>query len=88
MTTKCGGEKMMESFHLDREIAKGIRRGRCQRGAPKSAKSGGIQLGPIRESLMRGSGGGLATVQLEGSGQVPAVLAFLSGLNTIGFPLL
>ena len=29
----------------------------------------------------------LATVQLESSGQVPAVLAFLAGLNNIGFPV-
>jgi hypothetical protein len=29
----------------------------------------------------------LATMQLEGSGQIPAVLSFLAGLNTIGFPL-
>ena len=52
-----------------------------------AAKSGGLQLGPIRESLARGSGNVLTTVQLESSGPVPATLTFLAGLNYIGFPL-
>jgi hypothetical protein len=52
------------------------------------AKNGGVQLGPIRESMTSGQGRGLATVQLEGSGQIPAVLAFLGGLDRIGFPVI
>jgi hypothetical protein len=81
-------QKMMDDFHLDparlkRETVVSDANAAIQ----KAAKSGGLQLGPIHESPARGTGMTLATVQLEGSGQIPAVLSFLAGLNTIGFPL-
>lgn len=52
-----------------------------------AAMSGGLQLGPVRETASRGSTRELATVQLEGVGQVGAVLGFLDGLGKLGFPL-
>ena len=53
-----------------------------------AAKGGAIQLGPLRESSGRASAKELASIQLEGSGPVPAVLSFLHQLETLGFPLL
>ena len=81
-------KKMMDDLHLD--PAK-LKRDSVVSGASaaiqKAAQSGGVQLGPIRETSAHGSGKTLATMQLETSGQVSAVLGFLAGLNTIGYPL-
>lgn len=81
-------KKLMEEFRLDpAKLKKETVVADANAAIQQSARSGGVALGPIRESPARGSGKTLATVQLEGSGQVPAVLAFLAGLNRIGFPL-
>lgn len=82
-------KKMMESFHLDPvRLQKATVVADASAAIQKAAKAGNLQLGPMRESLTHGTGKGLATVQLESAGPVPAVLAFLSSLNTIGFPLI
>jgi hypothetical protein len=81
-------KKLMDDFHLDpAKLKKGTVVSDASAAIQKAAKSGGLQLGPIRESPSRGSGKALATVQLESSGQVPAVLTFLASLNSIGFPV-
>ena len=54
----------------------------------KAAASGGVQVGPIRESPSRSSSKELASMQLEGVGPVPAVIALLHRLETLGYPLL
>jgi hypothetical protein len=82
-------KKMMDDFHLDpatlkRETVVSDASAAIQ----KAAKLGGLQLGSIRETPAHGAGLALASVQLESSGQVPATLNFLAGLNTIGFPVL
>jgi hypothetical protein len=79
---------MMDVFHLDpAKLKKETVVSDASAAIQKAAKSGGLQLGPIRESLARGSGNVLTTVQLESSGPIPAVLTFLASLNSIGFPL-
>lgn len=81
-------KKLMDDFHLDpAKLKKGTVVSDASAAIQKAAKSGGLQLGPVRESPAHGAGMTLATVQLETSGQVPAVLAFLAGLNNIGFPV-
>jgi len=54
----------------------------------KAATSNGIQVGPIRESPARSSTKELASMQLEGVGPVPAVMALLHSLETLGYPLI
>jgi hypothetical protein len=82
-------KKMMEDFHMDpTQLKKASVVADASAAIQKSAKSGNIQLGPIRESSARSSAKGLTTVQLEGSGPVPAMLAFLNSLNTVGFPVI
>ena len=81
-------KKLMDDFHMDpAKLKRETVVSEANAAIQKAAKSGGLQLGPIRESPARGSGMALATMQLEGSGQIPAVLGFLASLNTIGFPL-
>ena len=81
-------KKLMDDFHLDPvKLKKETVVSDASAAIQKAAKSGGLQLGPVRESPAHGAGMTLATVQLESSGQVPAVLGFLAGLNSIGFPV-
>jgi hypothetical protein len=81
-------KKLMEEFHMDpAKLKKETVVSDASAAIQKAAKAGGLQIGPVRESPAPGSGKALATVQLESSGQVPAVLAFLAGLNSIGFPV-
>ena len=81
-------KKMMDEFKLDpAKLKRETLVSDASAAIQNAAKSGGLQLGPIRESLARGSGNVLTTVQLESSGPVPATLTFLASLNCIGFPL-
>jgi len=80
-------KKMMDDFHFDparlnRETVVSDASAAIQ----KAAKSGGLALGPVRESPTR-AGKSLATIQMETTGPVPAVLTFLAGLNRVGFPV-
>ena len=54
----------------------------------KAASSGGVGLGPLRESGGRPSAKELASMQLEGSGTSTAVISFLQRLQTLGYPIL
>ena len=81
-------KKLMDEFNLDpAKLKRETVVSDASAAIQNAAKSGGLQLGPVRESLVRGSGNVLTTVQLESSGPVPATLTFLAGLNRIGFPL-
>ena len=81
-------KKLMEEFHMNpAKLKKETVVSDASAAIQKAAKSGGLQLGPIRESPAHGAGKTLATVQLESAGPVPAMLAFLASLNSIGFPV-
>ena len=54
----------------------------------QAATSGGIQLGPIKESPARASSKELTTMQVEGIGQVTAIVTFLYRLESLGYPLI
>jgi hypothetical protein len=80
---------LMDDFHLDpAKLQKASVVADASAAIQSDAKTGGVALGPIRESAANTSGKQLATVQLEGTGAVPAVLTFLSSLDRIGFPLI
>lgn len=53
----------------------------------RAAQSGGVQLGPIRETPGSTAARELAAMQLEAIGPVPAILTLLHRLDTLGFPL-
>jgi hypothetical protein len=82
-------EKLKQRFHIepaglspDNLVAE------ASSAIQKAATSGGVQLGPLRESPGRPSAKELASMRLEGVGPVPAVLALLPRLETLGYPLL
>ena len=79
--------QLMETFQLDPAKLTNAKVVAEASAAIQKAASGGVQLGPIRESSGRASAKELASMQLEASGQVPAVMAFLHRLGTLGYPL-
>ena len=81
-------KKLMEDFHLDpAKLTKASAVAEASSAIQKAAAAGGIQFGPIRESPGRPSAKELASIKLEGSGQLPAVTSFLHRLESVGSPL-
>ena len=82
-------KKLMESLHLDpAKLSRASVVGAASDAIQKAAATGGLKLGPIRESPARPSTKELASMQLEGAGPVPAVTTFLHRLDTLGYPLI
>lgn len=81
-------QTLMETFHMDpARLSKSSIVGEASAAIQKAATSGGMQFGPIRESSARSSNKELASMQLEGSGPVPAIMAFLHSVTTLGYPI-
>ena len=82
-------KKLMESLRLDPgKLSRTSLVAEASSAIQKAAMSGGVQVGPVRESPARPSSKELASVQLEGTGPVPAVMGLLSRLESVGFPLI
>lgn len=80
-------ERLMESFQMDpARLAKTTLVAQAGAALQQSATQGGLQLGPIRETLNRGSERELGIIQMEATGQVPALMTFLHQLRSLGFP--
>ena len=80
-------EKLRETFHIvPPKLSKATLVAEASAAIQKTAASGGVGLGPIRESAARPSAKELASMQLEGIGPVPALLTFLHRLETLGLP--
>lgn len=54
----------------------------------QAAMSGGVKLGPMRETPGNNSRGELAVVQLEATGQVQAVLNLIHQMHSLGYPVI
>ena len=66
-------DKLSELYGFDpRKIKKDTLVADASAAIQSAAQQGGIQLGPFRESPARSSGRDLTTIQVEGSGAVPA----------------
>ncbi len=80
-------QKMMDDFQFDpAKLKRETVVSDASAAIQKAAKSGGLQLGPVRESPTH-AGKSLAAIQMETSGPVPAALTFLASLSRIGFPV-
>ena len=81
-------QKLKQTFQLDPQaLSRTTLVAQASAAIQKTAASGGIQLGPVRESPARTSAKELASVQLEGVGPVQAVVGWLQRLQTLGYPL-
>lgn len=82
-------KKLMEEFHLDpAKLSRTNIVAQTSSAIQRAAQSGGVQLGPIRESAARSSSQEIASIQLEGSGPVSATMALLQRINTCGYPVI
>ena len=82
-------KKLMEGFHMDpARLSRVSVVADASAAIQKAAMGGGVQLGPVRESPARPSSKELASMQVEGTGPVPAVMGLLSRLESVGFPLI
>lgn len=82
-------KKLMEDFRLDpAKLSRVSLVAEASAAIQQAALSGGVQLGPIRESPGRPSTHELASVQLEATGAVPALMALLHRLDHLGYPLM
>jgi len=80
--------KLMEGFQMDpAKLTRASVVADASAAIQKAATSGGIQLGPIRESPARTAAKELTSMQLDCSGQVQALMTFLSRFESLGFPL-
>jgi hypothetical protein len=82
-------QSLMNDYHLEPlKLSKATAVAEASSAIQKAATSGGLAVGPVRESAGRASNKELATMQLECSGPVPAVTAFFHRLQTVGYPLI
>ena len=82
-------KKLMESLRLDpAKLSRTSVVAQASAAIQKAAMSAGVQVGPVRESPARASSKELASVQLEGTGSVPAVTGLLNRLEGVGYPLI
>lgn len=81
-------QKLKETFKMDpQKLSRLTVVADASAAIQKAAQSGKVQLGPIRETPGRSSAKELASIQLEGVGPVPAIMGFLHGLGSLGYPL-
>ncbi len=82
-------QKLKEAFRMDpHKLSRTTLVAEASAAIQQAAGSGGIQVGPIRESPARSSAKELVSMQLEGVGPVPAVITLLHRLETLGYPLI
>jgi hypothetical protein len=82
-------KKLMEDFRMDpAKLSKQSVVADASAAILKAATTGGVQLGPIRETGSRQSGRELTSMQLDCTGPIPSVLAFLHKFQSIGFPII
>ncbi len=82
-------KKLMESLRMDpSKTSRASVVGAASAAIQKAAATAGVKFGPVRESAGRASTKELASMQLEGSGPVPAVMTLLYRLDTLGYPLI
>ena len=82
-------KKLMEASRLDpSKLSRTSVVAEASAAIQKAATSGGVQVGPVRESPGRASSKELGSVQIEGTGPVPAVMGLLGRLESVGFPLI
>jgi hypothetical protein len=82
-------QKLRENFRMNpQKFSRSSLVAEASAAIQKEAGSLKVQLGQVRESAARPSAKELASMQLEGTGPIPAVMALLHRLETLGYPLI
>jgi hypothetical protein len=61
--------------------------GEASAAVQKAVQEQGLQLGPTKETRKRSTEREMGTIQIDGQGGATAAAQFISGLGTIGYPL-
>ena len=82
-------EKLKETSKIEvQKISRATVVAEASAAIHKAAQEGGIKLGPMRESASgRSAARELASMQIEGMGQITQIMAFCHKLQSLGFPL-
>jgi hypothetical protein len=81
--------RLMDAAQMDpAQLSKPRLVARASAAIQQAAMQGGLQMGPIRETLSRGTERELGSIQLEAAGQVTSLTTFLHRLGTLGFPVI
>ena len=81
-------KKLMEEYHMDpAKLTRASVVAEASAAIQKAATTGGMQVGPIRESPGRPASKELASMQFEGTGPVPALMGLLYRLERLVYPL-
>lgn len=81
-------KKLLEQFHLDpAKLNRATLMGEASAQLQKTAASSGLGVGAIRETPAKNAAKEMATLQLEGSGPVAAILGLFPRLESLGFPV-
>jgi hypothetical protein len=79
---------LMNTYHMDpARLSSNTVVAGASEAIQKAAQGSGLQVGPIRESGPHTSGKELATMQIECSGPVNAMMGLLKRMETLGYPL-
>lgn len=81
-------QRMIDKFQFDPgNLATNTVVGRASAALQQAATGGGLQLGPVRESLARTTEKELGTIQFDATGPAAAVMGFVARLGTLGVPV-
>jgi len=82
-------QKLIDNFHLDpMTLSRTTLVAQASAAIQKASGEAGVAPGPMRETAARGTSKEMASIQFEGSGPVPAVMALLYKLERAGSPLI
>jgi hypothetical protein len=82
-------QKLMTDYHLDpAKLSEASVVAQASAAIQDEANADGIALGAIHESPAQSTDLELASIHLQGSGPVKAMLAFLDRLQRLGYPLI
>jgi hypothetical protein len=82
-------QKLMNEYHVDpARLTEASVVAQASAAIQTEAGADGVGLGTIRESVSQSSGLELASIHIEGSGKVPAMLKLLDRLQRLGYPLI
>jgi hypothetical protein len=82
-------EKLRSNFQLDpTTLSRAAIVADASAAIQAAAQSGGVQIGPIRESPGSVAARELAAMTIEGTGQVRAVMQLIHRVATLGYPLI
>jgi hypothetical protein len=81
--------ELMERYHMDpTKLSHTNVVAEASAALQKAASEAGVAAGTVRESAARGTGKEIASIQLEGAGNVQGLMALLYHLPTLGYPLI